>query len=78
SVHGTGVPMSRMRQSYYGVLMGGLDERNFRNLSQAELRQQWQSAQEAAGRNFILAPGCSVPNETTDQELMRLVDLLAG
>ncbi len=78
SVHGTGVPISRMRQSYYGVLMGGLDERNFRNLSQAELRQQWQTAQEAAGRNFILAPGCSVPNETTDQELMRLVDLLAG
>ena len=78
SVHGTGIPISRTRQGYDGVLMGGLDERTFRNLSQAELRQQWQAAQQAAGGKFILAPGCSVPDDTTDEELMRFVDLIAA
>jgi uroporphyrinogen decarboxylase len=78
TVHGTGVPISRTRQSYDGVLLGGLDERNFRDLSPAELREQWQAAQQAAGSKFILAPGCSVPNETADEELMRVVDLLVG
>jgi uroporphyrinogen decarboxylase len=78
SMHGTAVPFDHFREDYSGVLMGGLDERNFRNLSQAQMKEQWTVAQEAAGGKFILAPGCSVPNETTDQELMRLVNLLAG
>jgi uroporphyrinogen decarboxylase len=76
SVHGTGVPFSQVRQSYEGVLMGGIDERSFRDLSQEEMRSQWRSAQQEAGTKLILAPGCSVPNDTTDEELMRLVDLL--
>ena len=76
SVHGTGVPFSQARYAYYGVLMGGLDERNFRTLTQDELKTQWQAAEQAAGPKFILAPGCSVPNDTTDEELLRLVNLL--
>jgi uroporphyrinogen decarboxylase len=76
SVHATGVGFDQVRRSYTGVLMGGLDERHFRKLSEDELRQQWLQAQQAAGRRFILAPGCSVPNDTTDDELMRLVRVL--
>ncbi len=78
SVHATGVGFDQVRRSYAGVLMGGLDERNFRKLSEDELRQQWRQAQQAAGRKFILAPGCSVPNDTTDEELMRLVRVLGA
>ena len=78
SVHGTGVPMGEVRQEYGGVLMGGIDEGSFRNLSEAEMKTQWQAAQEAAGPRFILAPGCSVPNDTADEELMRLVSVLGA
>jgi hypothetical protein len=41
------------------------------------MKEQWQTAQQAAGPRFILAPGCSVPDDTTDEELLRLVNLLA-
>ena len=78
SRHGTGVTVTDVRQKYGGVLMCGLDHSNFRRLSEAELREQWREAQEAAGRRFILAPGCSVPNDSTDEELLRLVKVLGA
>ena len=78
SVHGTGVPLGEVRQRYRGVLMGGIDERHFRNLSEAEMKSEWRAAQGAAGPRFILAPGCSVPNDTSDEELMRLVSMLGA
>ncbi|MFB3778377.1 MAG: uroporphyrinogen decarboxylase family protein [Bryobacteraceae bacterium] len=78
SIHETGKPMAEVRRRYSGVLMGGLDEINFRKLTPEELKQQWQSAQAAAGRRFILSPGCSVPDDTQDEELLRLVNLLGA
>ncbi len=78
STHATGVPIAEVRRSYSGPLMGGLDERNFRRLSEEELRRQWHEAQQAAGRKFLLAPGCSVPNDTTEEELRRLVHVLGA
>jgi len=77
STHATGVAIAAVRARWSGVLMGGLDELRFRALTPAELRDQWQSAQQAAGKRFLLAPGCSVPNDTTDEELNRLVHLLS-
>ena len=76
SVHGTGVSMREVRKKYDGVVMGGIDEREFRSLSEAQMRSQWKVAEEVAGAKFVLAPGCSVPNDTTDEELMRLVNVL--
>lgn len=76
STHATGVSVAEVRRRYGGVLMCGLDERNFRRLSEADLKQQWQGAEQAAGRRFILAPGCSVPNDATDDELLRLARVL--
>lgn len=70
---GTGRPVGAMRAVYDGVLMSGIDEKNFRQLSEEELRKQSAEARAAAGKKFILTPGCSVPNESTDAELMRLV-----
>jgi uroporphyrinogen decarboxylase len=76
AAHGTRVSVAEMRRRYAGVLMAGLDEVNYRKLSGEQLRAQWKSAEKAAGRKFILSPGCSVPNESTPEELMRLVNLL--
>jgi uroporphyrinogen decarboxylase len=76
STHGTKVSVAEMRKRYSGVLMAGLDEVNYRKLGESELRSQWQSAQQAAGKKFILGPGCSVPNESTPEELSRLTRLL--
>jgi uroporphyrinogen decarboxylase len=75
---GTGRTVAAMRAQYGGVLMSGLDEKNFRQLSEGDLRKQWEAAREAAGKKFILTPGCSVPNDCTDEELMRLVKVIGA
>lgn len=72
SAHGTGVSIAAVRAKYPGVLMGGLDEVNYRKLTAADLKRQWIDAKNAAGPKFILTPGCSVPNDSTDQELSML------
>lgn len=73
SIHGTKIPFEAVREKYAGVLVGGWDEANFRKLSDAELKNETESARKAAGPKLILAGGCSVPNDTTDAELMRVV-----
>jgi uroporphyrinogen decarboxylase len=78
SVQGTGVLAAHYRKNYAGVLMTGLDEKNYRKLETPELKKQWQAAQEGAGLRFILAPGCSVPNDSTDAELSLLPRLLGA
>ncbi len=72
SVHGTGLAAAQARQRFAGILMCGLDERNFRNLTAPEMKRQWITARTEAGARLVLAPGCSVPNETTDNELLRV------
>jgi hypothetical protein len=72
SSHGTGVGIADARVKYVDVIMAGIDERDFRKLSQAELREQMNKARQEAGNKFVLAPGCSVPNESTDTEMLRL------
>ncbi len=78
SVHATGIRVAEVRKHCSGVLMCGLDERNYRQLSDADLMQQGHSAQHAAGRRFILSPGCSVPDDCADAELSRLPNLLGA
>jgi uroporphyrinogen decarboxylase len=72
SAQGTGVSIADFRTRFNGVIMGGLDEVNFRKLTRGDLLKQTRVAREAAGKRFILSPGCSVPNDTTDEELLRL------
>jgi uroporphyrinogen decarboxylase len=78
SVQGTRVPIRRAREQYSGVLLGGLDEERFRSLSVETLRSQYESARKEAGKRFILAPGCSVPNDSTDAELLRVPQVLGA
>lgn len=78
SMHATGVPLAQARAGFGGVLMGGIDEIEFRALTAGDLRRQTEAARQAAGKRFILAPGCSVPDPSTDEELRRLPDLLGA
>jgi len=72
SAHGTGVSIAQVRERYSGVILGGLDEVNYRKLTRVDLKRQWADAKNAAGAKFILTPGCSVPNDSTDEELSLL------
>jgi hypothetical protein len=78
SAHGTGVSVEHVRAKYSGVILGGLDEVNYRKLSELDLKRQYASAKSAAGKKFILTPGCSVPNDSTAEELSRLPKLLGA
>ncbi len=78
SLHSTGIPLAEVRRHFDGVLVGGLDELNFRNVSEGQLREQWYAAQSAAGARFILAPGCSVPDDTADDEMLRLTRVVGA
>jgi hypothetical protein len=73
SIHGTKIPFAETRKHYPGILMGGWDEVNFRKLSDAQLREQAAQARKEAGTKLILAGGCSVPNDTKDEELLRAI-----
>jgi uroporphyrinogen decarboxylase len=72
SAHGTGVSIAQVRERYSGVILGGLDEVNYRKLTPGDLKGQYIRAKIAAGKKFILTPGCSVPNDSSDEELSRL------
>ena len=72
SMHGTGVVIAKVREKYSGVILAGLDEVNYRKLTPQDLKRQWAEARKAAGAKFILSPGCSVPNDSADEELSRL------
>ena len=74
----TGVSIATVRKQYSGALMSGLEFENYRKLSEADLKRQYESARTAAGRKFILAPGCSVPNDSTDTELSRLARIVGA
>jgi uroporphyrinogen decarboxylase len=77
SLHVSGIPMTEVRRQFPSwVIAGGIDELNYRKLPVEEMRRQWQSAAQAAGKKFILTPGCSVPNDSQPEDLVRLPRLL--
>ena len=78
SRHGTGVSVAEVRRNFAGLIMAGFDERNFRKLGRAELKRQWMEAHEAAGQRYLASPGCSVPNDTTDEELLRVTTMFGA
>jgi uroporphyrinogen-III decarboxylase len=78
SAHVSGIPIHDVRREYPEVIMGGIDEVNYRKLSADDLRTQWEAASQSAGKKFILAPGCSVPNDSAKDELARLPQVLGA
>jgi uroporphyrinogen decarboxylase len=77
SLHVSGIPIAEVRREFPAwVIAGGIDEVHYRQLKPEELRSQWQAASKAAGPKYILTPGCSVPNDSTGEELSRLPAML--
>jgi uroporphyrinogen-III decarboxylase len=71
SVKVSGIPITEVRKVYSQVIATGVDEVDFRTLTTAEIRSQWEAARSAAGPKYIAMPGCSVPNDSTPEELSR-------
>ena len=71
SVKTSGIPISEIRQKYSQPILGGVDEIDYRKLTTEEIRSQWQDARSQAGAKYVAAPGCSIPNNSTSDELAR-------
>jgi len=67
STAATGMSMESARSQFDAVLMGGIDETGYGKLTLDQLRAQATSARKACGARFILAPGCSVPDNSKPQ-----------
>ncbi len=72
SVKVSGIPIADVRKMYPQAIAGGVDEVGFERLTTEEIRKQWMKAREQAGSKYIITPGCSVPNGSTDAELARM------
>jgi uroporphyrinogen decarboxylase len=71
SVKTSGIPISEIRAQFSQPIAGGVDEIDYEKLTTEEIREQWKEAREQAGAKYIAAPGCSVPNASTPEELSR-------
>ncbi len=71
SVKTSGIPISEVRKKYSQPIAGGVDEIDYEKLTTAEMRKQWSEARTQAGTKYIAAPGCSVPDSSTPEELAR-------
>ncbi|MGO9096287.1 MAG: uroporphyrinogen decarboxylase family protein [Bryobacteraceae bacterium] len=79
STHVSGIPFAEVRRQFPAApLMGGIDEVNYGKLTPQEMAAQWHAAQAASGAKYVLAPGCSVPDNSTAAELARLPDLVGA
>jgi uroporphyrinogen decarboxylase len=76
SVKTSGIPISEVRQKYSQTILGGVDEIDYRKLTTEEIRSQWKNARSQAGAKYVAAPGCSVPNDSTPDELARFPESL--
>jgi hypothetical protein len=59
-----------VREQFSGVLMCGLDHRTLRSVIP--------ETAPAAGNKWIIAPGCSVPDDSKDADLLRLTKTLTA
>ena len=71
SIKESGIPIADARKLYSQVIAAGVDEVDFRKLTSQEMQSQWEAARTAAGPKYIAMPGCSVPNNSTPEELAR-------
>ena len=69
SVKTSGIPITEVRKLYSQPIVGGVDEVDYKKLTADEIRTQWQQAREEAGSKYLATPGCSVPNDSTPEDL---------
>jgi uroporphyrinogen decarboxylase len=71
SLETSGIPISEIRKKYAQPILGGVDEIHYRKLTTEQIRAQLKEAKSQAGSKYIAAPGCSIPNDSTPDELSR-------
>jgi uroporphyrinogen decarboxylase len=65
-----GPSLSDARSIHKGCIMGGIDEKRFDSMAPQQITNLARAAVAEAGtRSFILAPGCSVPDNTSTERL---------
>jgi uroporphyrinogen decarboxylase len=69
SVQTSGVQVSTVRGKFSQTIATGIDEVKYKDLSACSDPRAVAKRKHAAGSKFILTPGCSVPNDSTDEEL---------
>jgi uroporphyrinogen decarboxylase len=81
SMHETGYSLRLARHNWHtirGAIVGGLDQREYRNRTVEELREEVRLAVADAGKRLIVTPACSVPNDSTAEQLRRLGQALGA
>lgn len=76
SVKTSGIPISEVRKRYTQPFAGGVDEIDYEKLTVSEIRKQLTEARREAGSKYIAAPGCSLPNSSTPEQLARFTRAL--
>jgi uroporphyrinogen decarboxylase len=71
SVKTSGISVAEIRTQVSQPILGGVDEVDFEKLTTDEIRKQWKLSRDQAGAKYIAAPGCSVPNSSTNEALAR-------
>lgn len=71
SVKVSGISIREVRKLYPQTILGGVDEIDFKTLSTEQIRREWMTAREQAGSRYIAAPGCSIPDDSTVEEMSR-------
>lgn len=70
--HESGFAVTSARAKFGGVLLCGVDERSYRTRTVEQLKQDAAAARQQAGAKLIFTPGCSVPNDSRPDELLRM------
>jgi len=81
SMHETGYSLRLAQHNWHvihGALVGGIDFRNYRTRTAEELREDIRLAVLDAWRRLIVTPGCSVPNDSTPEELRHLGEAIGA
>jgi len=73
---GTNVSLATARKQFSGVLMGGLNHPTVAVSAPSEIKDAKRDASTSAGIKWICAPGCSVPDDSSHTDLLKLTKAL--
>lgn len=73
---GTKVSLASARKQFSGVLMGGLNHPTVAEAAPVEITAAKRAASASAGTKWICAPGCSVPDDSSHTNLLKLTKAL--
>ncbi len=74
-----GPALTEIRKQHAGCLMGGLDETRIKDRTPEQIIAEGREAREwMRGTPFVLAPGCSVPEDTPEHLLHAIAEAARG